>query len=542
MTFIIFFSVILCLVTINKLVITILIEGGKVMKIYKKLSFTFLLAIFLITVSSSVFPFDLIIPDTGQDLCYDWDDIIECPSEGEDFYGQDGNYTINPPDLTDNGNSTVTDNLTGLMWEQKTEENETYTYTYSGAITYCDDLILGTYSDWRVPTRKEISTIFNFGRVSPALDTYYFPFYTANEISYWTISEYHDDSNQVWKIIMSFGLIYEGPKTPDLHKVQCVRGDPETVASYTDNGDGTVTDNVTGLMWEQKTDDGGSRDKDDTYTWKDALSYCENLILGSYYDWRIPTPKELERLVDLGSSSPAIDTTYFPNTNNGFYWTGTTCSGCHKKVAFAMDFSDGELFKGNKVKGDVYDTHYIRAVRFADPDDDGIIDPNDNCPHDSNPYQEDNGDGDGAGDACDNCYDTPNGPSAGSCTRGPRPLIGDPCTIPGDNPSECGTNGFCSMAQEDTLPPPGNSSPPTANCGDACECEGDFDTSGVVDGADAITFKDDFGRFDCTTLAPCNGDFDCSGVVDGMDAIMFKTDFGRFDCPDCATDPWCVYE
>ena len=151
-------------------------------------------------------------------------------------------------------------------------------------------------------------------------------------------------------------------------------------------------------------------------------------------------------------------------------------------------------------------------------------------------------DGDGIPESSDNCPDHPNGPSAGSCTRGPRALIGDPCTIPGDNTSECGTNGFCSMAQEDTLPPSGNSSPLTAHCGDACECEGDFDTNGVQDGVDALTFKSDFGRFDCTALAPCNGDFDCSGVVDGLDAIMFKQDFGRFDCPDCPTDPWCVYE
>ena len=336
------------------------------MNVLKKISVIFLFSTLLISFSSAVMSFDFIVPDTGQDLCYDWDDIIECPDEGEDFYGQDAHYTINPPDLTDNEDGTITDNLTGLMWEQKTKENEPNLYTYNEAITYCDELVLGEQNDWRMSTRKEYSTILNYGRVSPALDENYFPYSTANEVSYWTISEYHDDPNQVWKILMSFGLIYEGPKTPDLHKVQCVRGDSEPAASYTDNGNGTVTDNVTGLMWEQKTNDGGSRDKDDTYIWKDALSYCENLILSSYYDWRIPTPKELERLIDLGSSSPAIDTTYFPNTNNGFYWTGTTCSGCHKKVAFAMDFSDGELFKGNK---EVDYELYVRCVRTSDAAD-----------------------------------------------------------------------------------------------------------------------------------------------------------------------------
>jgi len=130
-------------------------------------------------------------------------------------------------------------------------------------------------------------------------------------------------------------------------------------------------------MWEQKTDDGGSRDKDNTYTCKDALAYCENLILGGHDDWRLPNTKELERVVDLESSSPAIDTTYFPNTNytpyipgedknDGLYWTGTTCSGCHKMKAFAVDFEDGELFYGNKYRNDVYDKNYVRCVRTSE--------------------------------------------------------------------------------------------------------------------------------------------------------------------------------
>jgi hypothetical protein len=143
---------------------------------------------------------------------------------------------------------------------------------------------------------------------------------------------------------LAFGLIDKFPKTPDSYRVRCVRGTPEPAASYTDNGNGTVLDNLTGLMWEQKTDDSGSRDKDNTYTWRDALEYCENLILGGYSDWRLPTPKEFERVVDLERSNPAIDTVYFPYTNSGLYWTGTSCSGCHKMKAFAVDFTDGELY------------------------------------------------------------------------------------------------------------------------------------------------------------------------------------------------------
>ena len=492
--------------------------------------------------------YDLIVPDTGQDLCYDWTQIIDCPNEGEDFYGQDGSYTIRPPDLTDNGDGTVTDNLTGLMWEQKTLESETLSYTYPDAVAYCNDLTLGNgnHSDWRVPTRKAYSTILNYGRVSPSLDTLYFPYYTSVAY-YWTTSEYHDDPSQVWVVRLTFGLIDKLPKTPDLYRVRCVRGTTEPIASYTDNGDDTVTDNLTGLMWEQKTDDEGSRDKDNTYTWKDGLAYCENLILSAYADWRLPTPKELERLVDLDSSGPAIDTTYFPHTgttSNKLYWTGTTCSGCHKMKAFAVDFSDGELYYGNKYRNDVYDTNYVRCVRHPDPDNDGVIYPNDNCPYFYNPSQQ-NSDGDVIGDACDNCPYTsssnqededddevgdvcdncpnhPNGSGLGTCTKDFNGIIigtGVTCTTGG---SECGDGESCQLEQGDWN---------DNDIGDVCECYADLDSDGLVYPGDAMIMLEEWGREDCLTNPPCEADIDGDGLVYPSDAMIMLEQWGKEDCP-----------
>jgi len=82
-----------------------------------------------------------------------------------------------------------------------------------------------------------------------------------------------------------------------------------------------------GLMWEIKTDDGGPRDMDNYYTWQEALSYCENLTLAGYTDWRLPNVRELFSLVDFTQSNPdlpCIDLTYFSNTKWFSYWSSTT--------------------------------------------------------------------------------------------------------------------------------------------------------------------------------------------------------------------------
>ena len=187
----------------------------------------------------------------------------------------------------------------------------------------------------------------------------------------------------------------------------------------------------------------------------------------------------------------------------------------------------------------VYDT-LAKIFQFAEIDDDGIP------------------------DSQDNCSNTPNGPVFGTCSSGNTGII---CM----NNSECDLGeieGFCSMNQEDSdedalgdvcdncpnhynpnqedeLPfPDGNGIP------DACDCEGNFDCDADCDGTDAAKFKADFGRsiFDnpCGTYNPCNGDFDCDHDCDGTDAALFKEDFGRSSfnnpCPSCEVDNWCNYD
>ena len=112
-----------------------------------------------------------------------------------------------------------------------------------------------------------------------------------------------------------------------------------TVQSFTDNGDGTVTDNRTGLVWEKKSDDGSIHDKDDTYTWGQSASpYSMNGTMvttflaalntppcfAGYCDWRVPNLLELETLRNLDTVSPATFAEFHSGCAPGC--SATTCS------------------------------------------------------------------------------------------------------------------------------------------------------------------------------------------------------------------------
>jgi hypothetical protein len=151
-------------------------------------------------------------------------------------------------------------------------------------------------------------------------------------------------------------------------------------------------------------------------------------------------------------------------------------------------------------------------------------------------------------DACTFCYS--NGCTCNEdlnfCVGCPSDYDCDSTCDPGQSAPSCTGSDNCPSVpndQTDSYPPQGNL------CGDACECEGNFDGDLDVDGKDVATIKADFGRSKlknpCSNAAPCNGNFDCDLDVDGSNASSFKVDFGRSamsrSCPNCVTVPWCVY-
>jgi hypothetical protein len=187
----------------------------------------------------------------------------------------------------------------------------------------------------------------------------------------------------------------------------------------------------------------------------------------------------------------------------------------------------------------------IRQGSENDGDGDGTGDSCDNCPGDYNPDQED-ADNDGVGDACDNCINAVN-PFQVDCDNDGE---GDSCDPDSVDPDGDGIDVACDNCPDTSSPNPLDSYPPLGNgIGDACDCEGNFNCflDQDVDGSDAATLKSHFGRSalqrPCITEDPCKGDFNCDGDVDGTDASLFKQDFGRSSmqtpCPPCVSGGWC---
>ena len=136
-----------------------------------------------------------------------------------------------------------------------------------------------------------------------------------------------------------------------------------------------VTDEITGLMWQDDADSGSITKKwltDANYdtcindttsaacyntSGDTAVSYCSDLGLGGYSDWRLPTAAELEGIVDYGKYNPSIDTADFNNSSSGTYWSFTTSEN-HSYNAWSVYFGNGNVYDYYKDG-----SYYVRCVR-----------------------------------------------------------------------------------------------------------------------------------------------------------------------------------
>ena len=313
------------------------------------------------------------IVDTGQDIFFDDSSAIVQPAQGAAYYGQDAHYTGNAPSYTKSADGkTVDDNVTGLTWTQSPDLDGDGDIDYDDKLTFDEFLsyanslnavAYGGYTDWRAPTMKELYSLMDFrgtdpdpasassAGLTPFIDTTVFAFAYGDtdsgerliDAQFWSSNAYvglvFDTQSAAFGLNLADGRIKGYPSArsgPMIKKnyAYFIRGNTSYGQNnFIQNGDGTVTDVATDLMWSQADSGAG-------LTWQQALVWVQTKNGENYLghsDWRLPNAKEMQSLLDYNrapgvTSTAAIDPVFTITaiTNEEGYvdypwfWTGTT--------------------------------------------------------------------------------------------------------------------------------------------------------------------------------------------------------------------------
>lgn len=248
------------------------------------------------------------LPDTGQDKDF------------TSIFGEDSDYSINPLSYTKNNDGTVTDNVTGLMWQQL-DGGE---MTIENARIYADTLTFAGFSDWRLPTPFEAYTIMNQNYNNPAIDRDHF---SSNNAQYWwTSTAQHNDANKIWVINAGGGIgnhlksetISAGGDKKYHVRVLRDRNLPVVLTKRYSSFGNSIIDHFTGLMWYKSP-------FASKVTWESALQNAEDFSKEGYSDWRLPNIKEIQSLTDYSRSNPSCDL-IFTELDVDKYWSSTSLS------------------------------------------------------------------------------------------------------------------------------------------------------------------------------------------------------------------------
>lgn len=332
-----------------------------------------LLSSFIVPAANAAPPLAPLL-QTGQLTCYNsTGTAIDCTSTG-----QDGEMRVGlpwpTPRFVDNGDHTIIDKSTGLQWT-KNANPAAGDNTYGGymswqqALDYIKTLNSQNYlghNDWRLPNRNELTSLLNaeLSDQSVWLSTKGF---SNVQQYYWSSSSGTNYKNYAWLVYMYSGSVNIDKKTysyyvwpvrteqqnvltlPKTGQTECYDASGNTISCidtgqdgeiqagvvwpiqrFSDNGDQSVTDNLTGLVW---TKDGNAPGPaacgpGTSKTWQNTLDYVKCLNVNNYLgknDWRLPNLNELGSLVNLGQaySTPWLNSLGFFNAQK-IYWSSTT--------------------------------------------------------------------------------------------------------------------------------------------------------------------------------------------------------------------------
>jgi quinol monooxygenase YgiN len=320
------------------------------------------------------------VAQTGQKRCWNTRGArIDCTGTGQDGEKQAGEAWPTPR-FSDNRDGTVTDNLTGLVWLQ--DADRFGEVTWDAALTNAKGLASGrrglmdgsVAGDWRLPTIRELFSLIDYDTADPIIPAGH-PFMNVRSAIYWTstslaaapslawmmtlgiaptVFDLKTNANRMWPVRK--GEITRVAQTGQMqcwdtggHVIPCAgtgqdgefqAGAPWPDPRFTDNRDGTVTDNLTGLIWTKNANPFGWR------TWEQALRDCNDLASGGIEgltdgsvarEWRLPNIREIESLVDYNNTGPCLPTGHpFANVRPSSYWTSTSVASAPTEAMFLI--------------------------------------------------------------------------------------------------------------------------------------------------------------------------------------------------------------
>jgi hypothetical protein len=294
-----------------------------------------------------------------------------------------GSGLPNPASYTDLGNGVVHDNVTCLDWDKTAGASGDFTANQA----YCDNLATTSfagYGDWRLPTRVEMASIVDFTKSGDALDSIFGKqpsgYFRTGSAWYETVLGINGNTGTMarrWIYNMGSGLTSNNYFPTSAAVTFCVRGNGageavDALAMEPPNhytiSNGEVTDNYTGLIWEQTYSSA-------SMAWSGAAGYCSGLSLNGHA-WRVPSLNELASIVDegrVGNNKPspgaqgAVNLTAFPDTVNcgltNWFWANAQFVG--STFSWGINYCDGftGYNNGTGTAFNAFTVGYVRCVR-----------------------------------------------------------------------------------------------------------------------------------------------------------------------------------
>ncbi len=260
--------------------------------------------------------------------------------------GQDRSYAY-----TDNvdsnpiGQDIVRDNITGLQWQDNKLVTLDDYASYPGdnnwtkAKNYCDALSLHGYGDWRLPNNEELLTLVDYGKFDLAVDNIFNHFGSIlghpDNYGYWSSVEHSTDSRFAWVIGYEDGELHFSGKISQ-YNAKCVRGNL-TPNQFRRDTNGIVYDASTNLKWQDNV-------KGAAGTFAYAIEYCDELVVGTETNWRLPNINELLTITDY-EQEPINIVDIFENTSSFYHYSSTKSETNSSKSWFILFENGGGTYE-----------------------------------------------------------------------------------------------------------------------------------------------------------------------------------------------------